>query len=237
MECLLPVVRGVGSWIDAVGRGVDVDHQHVEPTARRRTSHDGDSIRPGVYGRFTISCFHASGRSANGGTFYYTIEDPVPVEQLRAEAKAEVIIPDPVIDSNPSFNDRFTIVRIPTWLWVDAGYWNGRYDGDSSAGFVTVEVWAEPVDLRWEFAGGEWVAECGDQPGTPWVPGAADTDCSVEFTRSSAGQPGDAFSGTATVFWQFRWSLNGADQGPFDELFEATTPFEIQVGEIQAVES
>jgi len=50
-----------------------------------------------------------------------------------------------------------------------------------------------------------------------------------------SGPSDDAFAGTGTVTWRFSWSLNGADQGPFDELFLATTDFEIQVGEIQAV--
>lgn len=189
----------------------------------------------GVYGWFTVSCFHVSNNSGFGGEWHYVISDPVPLEVLRVRARARIDLEDPPVDTNPSFTERFTIVRIPTWLWVDDAYWFEVHDEEETAGFVTVGVTAEPVNLSWEFDGGQWVVDCGDDPGRPWTFGDEDPDCFVEFNRSSAGQPNDAFAGSGSVAWEFRWSLNGADQGPFDELFYATTDFEIQVGEIHAV--
>lgn len=188
----------------------------------------------GEYGFFKITCRHAGGRSAQGGNFYYTITDPVPVEVLRERAKARIVIADPSIDSNPSFTDRFAVVKIDTWLWADPAYWVAQ-DESETAGFTTVEVFATPATIDWWFSDGSTTTCNG--PGKAWQRGAGDTDCKVEFRRSSAGQPDDAFRASATVSWIFTWSLNGADQGPFDAPFLATTDFEIQVGEIQAVGS
>jgi len=191
----------------------------------------------GVYGWFTVSCIHPEG-TGFGGEFDYTITDPVSIDDLLARAKERIEIDDPPIDSNPSFTERFAVVRIPTWLWVDEAYWDQENLEEETQGFVTVEVWAEPVDLVWDFpVVGEAEIDCPNGPGTPWTPGAADPECSVLFRQSSAGQAGDAFRSTATVSWEFYWTLNGTDQGPFDELLELTTEFEIQVGEIQSVES
>jgi len=189
----------------------------------------------GEYGWFTVSCIHPDG-TGFGGEFDYTITDPISIDDLLAEVKERISIDDPPIDSNPSFTERFAVVRIPTWLWVDEAYWEQDNLEEETRGFVTVEVWAEPVDLVWAFDGaGDPEIECPEGPGTPWAPGAVDPECSVLFRQSSAGQSGDAFRSTATVSWEFYWTLNGADQGPFDELLELTTEFDIQVGEIQSV--
>ena len=190
----------------------------------------------GVYGSFTAWCHHPLGRnfSGFGGEFSYTITPPVPVTVLRDRAKARIVIEDPLIDTNPSFTDRFTIVRIDTWLWADPTYWVAESESET-AGFVTVEVFATPTTMAWDFSDGTSTVCNG--PGTEWTPGAGEPDCAVEFTRSSAGQPNDAYQGSATVDWVFTWTLNGTDQGPFDTPFLATTNFELQVGEIQAVES
>jgi len=198
---------------------------------------DSLNLNPtGVYGSFRAQCDHPV-QSGQGGEFFYTITDPISIDDLLAEVRATIVIDDPVIESNPSFNERFAVVRIPTWLWVDADHWNELHYRRETRGFVTIELWAEPEGLDWVFTGGDPEIDCPDGPGTPWVPGAGDTDCSVVFRQSSAGESGDEYGGEATVSWQFYWTLNGADQGPFDELLELTTDFEIQVGEIQSVES
>lgn len=194
----------------------------------------------GTYGSFIALCSHPDpGGSGVGGEFFYTIVPPVPVEVLRDLARARIIIDDPTIETNPPFTDRFTVVNIETWLWVDQGYWDTDYSDSESAGIVTVDVWAEPVRVSWDFddPDGTTTTCPDDDPGTPWTPGASSTECSVIFEQASAGRTGNAFEGNSTVYWQFYWAINDADQGPFDELFEAITEFELQVGEIQAVES
>ncbi|MGI9596798.1 MAG: hypothetical protein ACR2QK_11595 [Acidimicrobiales bacterium] len=190
----------------------------------------------GSYGSFVVFCHHPDGPGSSGfgGEFVYTITDPVSLVDLRAAAKARIVINDPLIETNPSFTDRFTLPNIETWLWIDAGYWEAKSESET-AGFVTVEVFATPNEMAWDFSDG--TSNSCPGPGTPWTPGAGTADCGVEFTRSSAGATNDAFQGTTIVDWIFTWSLNGADQGPFDTPFLATTNFELQVGEIQAVAS
>lgn len=190
----------------------------------------------GEYGSFRVRCDHPVD-SGQGGTFFYTITPPISIDDLLAEVRERIVIEDPVIESNPSFNERFAVVRIPTWLWVEADHWNEVHYETETRGFVTIELWAEPEDLEWTFTGGDPEIDCPNGPGTPWTLGAGDADCSVLFRQSSAGEADDAFGGEATVSWQFYWTLNGADQGPFDELLELTTDFQIEVGEIQSVEN
>lgn len=192
----------------------------------------------GTYGSFIAFCNHpVPGESGVGGEFIYTIVPPVPVEDLRAIAKARILIDDPPVETNPSFTDRFTLVNIETWLWVDEAYWNEDNTESETAGFVTVSVWAEPESMTWSLDDPDGQTDTCFDPGTPWTPGAISTDCSVTFEQSSAGRGGDAFQGESTVTWIFSWSLNGADQGPFDAPFLATETFDLQVGEIPAVES
>jgi len=192
----------------------------------------------GTYGSFIAFCNHpAVGGSGVGGEFVYNIVPPVPLDVLRAAAKARVIIDPPVIETNPSFTDRFTVVNIETWLWVDQAYWYEEKKEEETRGFVTVEVRAEPESMTWKFNDPDTSQDTCFDPGTPWTPTAGSTDCKVIFNQSSAGRTNNAYQGDATVSWVFSWSLNGTDQGPFDAPFLATTNFELQVGEIQAVES
>lgn len=125
-------------------------------------------------------------------------------------------------------------VQLPTWLWLEDGYWE-RHDERESSGFVIVDVWARPESVTWSFENGD-VKGC-TSPGVPWTPGASFTDCAHTFTGSSAEEDDDAFTADVTVTWIFSWAVNGAPLGDFGEPFLATTSFELQVGEIQAIES
>lgn len=188
----------------------------------------------GTYYSYTIYCITADGVYTGGFDRVYSDAPPVDPEVLRDAAAARIDIDPPNIDSNPPFDERPTVVNFETWLWTTDA-WEVKYESES-AGFILVEVFARPDNIVWRFGdGGETVCF---GPGTPWSEAAhaAGTECSHTFTSSTAGQPGSATAGTATLTWVFSWAINGADQGDFG-VFEATTPFSIQVGEIQAVET
>jgi hypothetical protein len=190
----------------------------------------------GTYKEFSASCHHTdTGDSAFGGFFFYTEVPPIDVEVIRDQVKARIDIDEPPVESNPSWTDRFTVVHIDTWLWVDAAYWVEEYETET-VGFTTVEVWATPNQMVWDFSDGSTSGPC-EGPGTPWTRYGPEPECSVIFSRSSAGEPNDAYSATSTVDWIFTWAVNGADQGEFGQPFLAETNFELQVGEIQAVGS
>lgn len=188
---------------------------------------------------YRINCIRADGSAYDGGIFNLPDGSGVGAVDptiLRARAFARIDIEPPGIETNPSFTDRFAVVRIPTWLWVTDS-WDDRVESDSDGG-LTVEVTAGPTGILWEFTEpvDENFVNCEDEP-VPWTPGADDStsNCKYTFVSSSAGiGSGDAFEGLATISWEFSWSLNGVDQGTFANI-DGITPFEIQVGEIQAV--
>lgn len=189
----------------------------------------------GEYGTLQADCTSAAtGVSFVGGQFVYTIAAPVPPEVLRDRAAARLNPPTPTLGSSPPLGERPAIVHFATWLWV-TDPWEAQTETES-AGLVTVDVIARPDRITWVFGDGGVVVCAG--PGIEWSPAVteAGTYCSHTFGTSSTGQPGAAYSATATVTWVFSWAINGVDQGDFGS-FDATTNFDIQVGEIQSIET
>jgi hypothetical protein len=159
---------------------------------------------------------------------------PVSPIALRDEVRARIIIPNPTLAANPPLDDptRFSVVKIPTWLWIDDP-WEPITDTETRGG-ISVSVTATPTKVTWN-TGDDSQLECPDA-GIPWQRGAAEgsTNCSHTYTRSSADQPNAAYQLTATTQWVFTWTLNGTPQSPFG-TYEPTTSTSHQVGEIQIV--
>jgi hypothetical protein len=185
-------------------------------------------------GAYTILCWVGGEIVAQWDYLILEIIPPVDPTVVRDRAAARIDPPDPIIGTAPSLDDGHAVVQLPTWLWVE-GSWAPIHESDSEGG-VSVEVAATPLYVDWRFGDGS-DARC-DGPGVPWseAADAAGTYCSVTFTRSSAGQPGSVFDGSATVTWEFSWWLNGEPQGEFGTV-ETSTGFDVPVGEIQAVET
>ncbi len=159
---------------------------------------------------------------------------------LRAEALAKITVPEPPVSSNPPHDqpDRFGLVNIPTWFWLDAGYWTPQSaSATDPTGAVTVSVTATPLHADWDPGDGSAPIRCLDA-GLEWNRGMAEdaSDCSHMYTRSSAGRPGDDYSLEVAVEWEYSWAINGTPQGPFGTT-NVATPFDYAVGEIQAVGS
>lgn len=126
-----------------------------------------------------------------------------------------------------------TLVNLETYLWVD----NIPAQGLTPPG-LSSEVISVPGISVQGFAlasGVEW--NMGD--GTPpfVCEGTVRTEpptCDHEYVESSAGQPDDAFHGTATIVWLGTYTVNGTlADAEFDIPLE--TSFEIEVAESQAV--
>lgn len=183
----------------------------------------------GRYALYRIDC----GTPLTGGTAVFTLDPPEDPEVLRDRAAARIVLPEPSLGSNPDFAETFAVVNLETWLWV-TDPWQSLTESETE-GFVTVEVFAEPRSVTWDFAAGGSAVCTG--PGIEWSPAAHDagTYCAHTFTSSSADQPDAAYASTATTAWVFTWAINGVDQGEFGTT-TASTGFSIQVGEIQAVE-
>jgi hypothetical protein len=161
---------------------------------------------------------------------------------LAIEAADSLVVPSPKVEVNPS---RFSVVNLPTWLWIDRSTWH-PLTATASAGNVTATAVAVPTTVTWSMGDGHSVV-CRD-PGSPFLPsvpaGAQSTDCSYAYRTSSYGQPsadGDpndaAFSVSATVTWSVTWSSAGAPGGGSLPSLRTRSSIPIRVEQIESVGS
>lgn len=190
-------------------------------------------------GKIYFAAYNCAGRYLGGP---YLVDDPDwPIIQgLRAEARARVTPPLP----DPNVSPSEAVVKVPTWLWIDASQWQPR-DETSTDGAITVRVEARPVRVVWNLV--EDDRSCSG-PGIPWSEeaqedyeaqpeeerGTGNPACTFEFQHSSTTQPDDVYHATVTVSWEFSWWLNGTPRGVFGAI-DQSTAFDLRVGEIQAL--
>ena len=155
--------------------------------------------------------------------------------QLALQARDSVGITRPGINTSPDANRRL-YVQVPTWLWLDETWWQ-PYTATATAGRVSATVTATPTAARWSM--GDGGSETCDGPGTPWRPGLSEdaTDCSYTYRHSSAGRPDDSYTLTVAVEFEVTWSTNVPGGGGSLESVERSESRQVQVGEIQAVET
>jgi hypothetical protein len=131
--------------------------------------------------------------------------------------------------------DRLGLIGLPTWMWVnqpDAHTW-GPITRSVSAGGVTATVTARVDRIMWNMGDGTTVT-C-TTPGTPYEDHYGNTDspdCGHRYTRTSVGQPSNAYTVTATSYWDIEWS--GAGQGGNVEM-DLSRSVPIRIGEMQVL--
>ncbi|WP_245778108.1 hypothetical protein [Lentzea xinjiangensis] len=100
---------------------------------------------------------------------------------------------------------------------------------------MSVTAVAKPTSVIWTMGDGSTVTCAG--AGTPYKAGtdpkAPSPDCGHVYRRSSASQPGLAYSVTATVYWTVTWS--GAGQGGTFPDMTTTGTATFRVAESQAL--
>jgi hypothetical protein len=192
-----------------------------------------------VYG--DMGEYDAPQHSATGRWLHHicdgTIMDIVPEGGLvdpravATQALASVAIAGPVVGTSPAA-DRL-VVRIPSWFWVDGGWWH-TYSATAATGRVTSTVTVRPVSATWSTGDGSTVSCAG--PGVPWAPGMSEdaTDCSHIYTVASAGRTGGSYELTATVTFEVTWTSNTGQGGTLPAISRSTTQ-PVVVGEVQAV--
>jgi hypothetical protein len=130
---------------------------------------------------------------------------------------------------------RIGLVGMPTWMWVaqpSANTW-GPITRTASAGGVTVTATAKVSKVVWSMGDGSSVT-C-TSPGTPYQDSygkRSSPECGHTYTRTSLGQPGDAYHVSATSYWVVTWA-GGGQTGIIDLDFTANT--QIKVGEMQVL--
>lgn len=187
----------------------------------------------GEYVWYDVICWH-DGRGEGDYSIIVEITPPVPPEVIRDRATARLEPPPPDPATSPPSAQQ-TYVKIPTWLWLEAAAWT-PVEVSETQGLVTVTVRATPTGALWLMGDGGEVYCSG--PGIAWYSGAPEdaTDCSYTYRHSSYGEPDGRFRASVTVTWEFEWWINDVPQGVFGSV-ELTTPFELAVAEIQAVET
>lgn len=126
-------------------------------------------------------------------------------------------------------------VGAPVYMWTDRGPATfGPQTLTGSAGGVTITATARVARIVWTMGDGATVT-CRT-PGTPYEDRYGFTpspDCGHRYTRTSAGQPGNAYPVTATSFWVVDWTGPGGSAGRI--TLNLTSRTSIQVGELQAL--
>lgn len=154
---------------------------------------------------------------------------------LAEEALDRTPLPEPTIGMAPR-PEIPQLVNLPTFLWVPADQWK-PFTASASAGPVTSTVTATPKRVVWDMGQGDKVT-C-DGPGLPYDPTLSDdanpSTCRYTFRRSSAGQPGQAFTVTATVEWDTTWTVTGAAGGGGLGTVSRSSSTSITVAELQAL--
>ncbi len=157
---------------------------------------------------------------------------------LRAEALAKVVLPELVLGSNPPHDtpDRFGVVRIPTWFWMEPSNFDPITESASDgAGIMTVTVTATPLYADWDPGDGATPERCFNA-GVAWVSGLPEdaTTCFHTYTYPSVDEPGNEYTVAVELVWEYTWSIDGAPQPAFGGTTTAES-FPYAVGEIQAV--
>ena len=187
----------------------------------------------GEYMWFHVICWR-DGREAVEIPIIIEVTPPVSPVVLRDRAMARIDPPAPTPVTSPPL-ERFAVVRLPTWLWLDSAYWQ-PVEVSETQGSLTVTVRATPIEADWVMGDGGGVTCAG--PGVEWRSGLEeeDTVCSYTYLHSSYGVEDGRFDASVTVVWEFEWWLNGGYQGSFGSV-DVSTPFGVAVGEIQAIET
>jgi hypothetical protein len=136
----------------------------------------------------------------------------------------------PTLEVNPRTD---SVVNLPTWVWAtDDSFVEIRVRAELNGNWA--EVIATPVGLRLSTNGPADVNSACADGGTPWKPGAQDTDCSVTFRRSTAG--GGAYTISASIDWQVHWEGSGGENAALPPPPNAPIgDRDVQVDEVQTV--
>jgi hypothetical protein len=126
------------------------------------------------------------------------------------------------------------LVGLPVWMWtsVSAETW-GPASATASVPGLSVTATAHAARIAWGMGDGTTVI-C-DGPGTPYDPSYGNRmspTCGHRYVRSSAREPGAAYTVTATTTWDVGWS-GGGDSGALSVTRSSSTT--VRIGEVQVL--
>ncbi|TRW47447.1 hypothetical protein [Georgenia yuyongxinii] len=151
------------------------------------------------------------------------------IDQMELRAIDIGIAPEPGDDS-------VGVVGMPVWMWVAVPdqHTFGPVTASASAGGITVTATATVHRIVWDMGDGNQVV-CTTK-GTPYDAsrgGQASPDCGHVYDQTSAGQPNQRFTVTATSDWVIVWE--GAGQTGTIRMNGLSRSAQIAVGEAQVL--
>ncbi|MFZ5871535.1 MAG: hypothetical protein ACOYXW_13555 [Actinomycetota bacterium] len=188
---------------------------------------------------YQTTCF---GYPGTGGGWVWRAAPPpgyggsgLAVEALAAEAVAQLPLLGPDIGMAPD-PAKTGLVGLPVWMWtrVSPSTW-GPVSATASVPGMSVTATAKAVRIVWDMGDGQRVTCTG--PGTPYTKDAGATSsptCGYLYARSSATEPGAAYTVTATTTWDIQWSGGGAS-GQLTQTRTSSTS--VRIGELQVLVS
>lgn len=181
------------------------------------------------------------GLKGNSSTMFWS---PVPLggpspEELARQAVEDMHLTAPAIGlTGYGHPDSMQVIGLPTWMWVaDPGEsTTGPITRSASAGGLTVSATARLRETVWNMGDGGAVTCSGESaPGTPYADSydkAPSPTCGYRYPRTSADQPGKAYSVTVTSNWEIAWS-GGGQSGVITMSLPQST--QLRVGEVQVI--
>jgi len=167
--------------------------------------------------------------------------------QLAQQAVQQMGLRTPAIGmtgGNPP--DGMQIVGIPAWMWAaDPGESTtpgvagvAQITRSASAGGVTVTATGRLDRTVWTMGDGAAVTCAGQKAAGTRYEGRFDKQpsptCGHMYTRTSAGQPDEAFTVTLTAYWVVDWQVVGGGQSGTINV-QRSRNVRKQVGELQAL--
>jgi hypothetical protein len=145
---------------------------------------------------------------------------PDPAE-LAAQARAELVLPDPAVHRSPPENNSdpaygglpYTWVGLSTFYWVDE--WQPMTRTVELRG-VSATVTATPTALTFDPGDGNAAVSC-DGPGRPWVEADGNrppSNGACGYTYRSV-TPNGPLTATTSVQWSVSWTSNTGASGTF----------------------
>lgn len=205
----------------------------------------GDPIYGGNTGGLVYRCSYSVTMGGTGATYFWSDVPPagsaappdpaVLAEQAVDAMQLRAIEIGIVPEAAP---DRMGLVGLPTWMWVDQPAANtyGPISRTVAAGGVSVTATAEVRNVVWSMGDGRSVT-C-TTAGTPYADSyerQSSPDCGHTYTRTSAGQPGGAYTVAATSSWTITWA-GGGQTGTIDDI-SFTQEAQVQIGELQVIQT
>jgi hypothetical protein len=204
-----------------------------------------DPIRGGNTGGLVYRCTYSVAIGGTGATYFWSDvapegpaapPDPAVLAQQAVDAMGLQAIEIGIVpEATPG---SMGLVGLPTWMWVDQPSENtyGPISRTVAAGGVSVTATAEVNSIVWSMGDGRSVT-C-TTAGTPYADSygrQSSPDCGHTYTRTSAGQPGGAYTVAATSSWTITWA-GGGQTGTIDDI-SFTQQAQVQIGELQVIQT